>query len=324
MKKIMFKLDSFFFFVPKTLYDLAFFRIGVGILSIAYFLQVGQDTLDIFGEFGVVRREIQELYIVQSFIPRLSWLCDAFKMLPNYDEKIVLNLLVIVSVLTSFCMLIGLFTRWSSLLTWFLFLFFYKSSFLSSYGFESFLCTSLFCCSIMPIGSYASLDNILKNKISIQQSVYYGFSLRVIQIHLCLVYFFGGFFKAMGLDWWTGESIWRALSRQPFNIYDFSWMTNYPLIPLILGVSTLIIETLYPVFTWFLKIRPYWVGMVLLIHLSIGIFMGLYLFAAIMIIFNITAFEWQYIEKYFKSINYFKYIEKPLRSRNSSRDRVYS
>ena len=296
MKKIANRLEAYFFFTPKTLYDLAFFRIAVGLVTIAYFIQMKKDVLDNCGEFGIIRREIQELYIVHPYIPRLTWLCDIFKTLPNYDEEIVLNSLIGLAITASCCMILGLFTRLSAFITWFLFLCFYKSTFLSSYGFESFLCTSLFCCTVMPVGDYGSLENVFRK--SQKKSIYHGFSLRVLQLHLCLVYFFGGFFKAMGLDWWTGESIWRALSRQPFNMYDFTWMSEYHFVPITMGISVVILETFYPLFTNFAKSRPYWVALILLMHLGIGIFMGLYLFASTMIVLNITAFEWTYIEKY--------------------------
>ncbi len=65
MKKIGNRLEAYFFFTPKTLYDLAFFRIAVGLITIAYFIQMKKDVLDNCGEFGIIRREIQELYIVQ-------------------------------------------------------------------------------------------------------------------------------------------------------------------------------------------------------------------------------------------------------------------
>ncbi|GGG93900.1 hypothetical protein GCM10007422_04010 [Pedobacter zeae] len=57
-----------------------------------------------------------------------------------------------------------------------------------------------------------------------------------------------------------------------------------------MGWATVVHEILYPFMAFTRFFRKYWVLAIITMHLCIGIFMGLYLFASIMIILNITAF----------------------------------
>jgi hypothetical protein len=117
-----------------------------------------------------------------------------------------------------------------------------------------------------------------------------GFWRRVVQLHLCVIYFFSGLTKCLGSGWWDGTNIWRALTRPPFNIIPPEILVRWKYFLPILGISICLIETGYPVFIWLKKTRLIWLICVLGMHFAIGLTMGMYLFALAMIILNIAAF----------------------------------
>ena len=117
-----------------------------------------------------------------------------------------------------------------------------------------------------------------------------GFYRRVLQVHMCLIYFFGGITKCLGSGWWNGANIWRALTRPPFNIVPPEILVRWKYFLPVLGISICLIETGYPVFIWLKKTRMIWLICVLGMHIAIGLTMGMYLFALIMIILNAAAF----------------------------------
>jgi hypothetical protein len=85
-------------------------------------------------------------------------------------------------------------------------------------------------------------------------------------------------------------SIWKALTRPPFDVIPPDVLIRFePLFPLA-GIAVCLIETCYAIFIWPEKVRPFWLCAILLMHLSIGLTMGLYLFALIMIVLNLAAF----------------------------------
>jgi hypothetical protein len=58
----------------------------------------------------------------------------------------------------------------------------------------------------------------------------------------------------------------------------------------LLGVSICIIEIGYPLFIWLRKTRLLWLSAAIALHVTIGLTMGMYLFALVMIVLNVAAF----------------------------------
>ena len=58
-----------------------------------------------------------------------------------------------------------------------------------------------------------------------------------------------------------------------------------------LGVWICLIEVGYPFFIWIKKTRLFWLVCILAMHAAIGLAMGMYLFALVMIVLNLAAFS---------------------------------
>jgi hypothetical protein len=58
----------------------------------------------------------------------------------------------------------------------------------------------------------------------------------------------------------------------------------------IAGVAVWLLEIGYPIFVWHRSLRRPWLIAILLMHAGVGIAMGMYLFASIMIVLNLAAF----------------------------------
>ena len=100
----------------------------------------------------------------------------------------------------------------------------------------------LFYLMLSPLPDRYSLDSrLVKTKAKDPRLL--GFWRRVLQMHLCLVYLFGGLAKLLGSGWWNGANLWRSLTRPPFNLIspDVLIRFKYPL-P-VLGISICLIET---------------------------------------------------------------------------------
>ncbi len=117
-----------------------------------------------------------------------------------------------------------------------------------------------------------------------------GFWRRVLQLHLCIIYFFSGLTKSLGTGWWDGSNVWRALIRPPFNMVDpeilVRWRHFFP----VAGIVICLLEIGYPFLIWPNKTRKIWLIGICAMHLGIGLTMGMYLFAFVMIILNLAAF----------------------------------
>ena len=107
---------------------------------------------------------------------------------------------------------------------------------------------------------------------------------------MCFVYFIGGLAKCLGSGWWDGSNLWRSLTRPPFNLISPEILVRFKYALPILGISICLIELGYPLFIWIKKTRLFWLVCILAMHAAIGLAMGLYLFALVMIVLNLAAF----------------------------------
>lgn len=122
-------------------------------------------------------------------------------------------------------------------------------------------------------------------------------SLRLLQVHLCIIYFFSGLAKALGATWWTGEAIWKAVN-QPYHLEQapavIAWAGQFPWLWTASGWAVIVLELGYPAMVWRARWRRYWLPAVLAMHAGIALCLGLYHFSAIMALLNLAAFHYAY------------------------------
>jgi hypothetical protein len=164
-----------------------------------------------------------------------------------------------------------------------------KSTGSLSYGFDNFSTIGLFYLAIGPLPDRLTLDHWWRGR-SLKDPELLGFFRRVLQIHLCVIYFFGGLTKCAGPGWWDGTNLWRAMIRPPFNMISPDLLVGARHFFPVAGAAICLLEIAYPVFIWPRKTRRFWLFAVLAMHAGIGLALGLYLFALVMIVLNLAAF----------------------------------
>ncbi|WP_373550046.1 HTTM domain-containing protein [Haliscomenobacter sp.] len=292
-KTILSQIDQFFF-APSSGKVMAFFRITIAVFCLLKFWSLYNDLLNIFGSQGFVKGDVAAI-LLADYMPRLSWFSDAIATW-GVAEVEAIYALFFFFILVLILLGVGFQTRLMSILALLIHLMFFNAGKMFMYGVDYFTTAALFYAVIMPLGKFYSLDNYLRSRAQNPGTVPIFF-MRLLQLHLCLIYFFGGFPKTLGLHWWNGEAVWRALSIPGFYQLDMTWLATVPWLSVVLGWSVLVIELGYPIFIWFRKTRPVFLLLVSCMHLGIGVAMGLHYFAALMILLNVTAFGWPYLEK---------------------------
>ena len=238
---------------------------------------------------GLVSRDLAEalLSLESPMIPRLGWLVAGGKQV-GLNEAIILDLSWYGLILATLFLLLGLFCRPAAIVAWFLHLCSVKSGGLATYGVDALTTTGLFYLMFSPLPDRFSLDHIWRKKLGASQLL--GFWRRVLQLHLCLIYFSSGLTKALGRDWWNGINLWRSLIRPPFDLIPAEILVRFKYAFPIAGVAVLLLEIGYPFLIWHRRIGPRWLFAILVMHAGIGFAMGMYLFASVMIFLNLAAF----------------------------------
>jgi uncharacterized membrane protein YphA (DoxX/SURF4 family) len=271
---------------------LTVFRIGLGLQVTLYALFLRGDWHYLFASSGkgLIGREIGEA--ISSFdsplIPKFDWLVTIGRIV-NISEETVLTI-AWVGLLSAGCLLLlGLFSRPAAVVAWFVHLCAAESGGLLAYGADAFMTTALFYLMLSPLPDRYSFDQWVK-KTEPKNPHALGFWRRVLQIHLCFVYFIGGLTKCLGNGWWDGSNLWRALIRPPFSLVPPDVLIRFKYALPVLGISICLLEVSYPVFIWMKKTRGIWLVCILAMHAAIGLLLGLYFFALIMIVMNLAAF----------------------------------
>jgi hypothetical protein len=282
-----------FLFPAETDYWVAILRIGLGLQVVFYSLSLKNDWNYLFAGTGngLISRTLSEalLSVETPFVPRFGWLVAIGERV-GLSEGTLLLAAWWVLLLAGCGLLIGLFSRSCGILSWFLHLCAAKSGGLVSYGVDSFMTIGLFYLMLSPLPDSYSLGRQWRQRRSAEDRHLLGFWRRVLQIHLCLIYFFGGLTKSLGSGWWDGSNLWRALIRPPFNVISPEILVRWKYLFPVAGILIFLLEIGYPFLIWPKRTRFVWLMSVLIMHAAIGLTMGMYLFALIMIVLNAAAF----------------------------------
>ncbi len=282
MKKIFSRISNLFF-TPSSPDTLAFFRIAVSAFALVQLFVLLPDWMWLYGPKGLLPWQISDALSTTN-TPSLFFISTHL----NISANTTVYIITAVYFFSLTGLMIGFKTRLMGVSAWLMHIILNTTGHFTAYGVETFLHIALFYCAVLPVGCCRSVDSYKKtNQIP---SYLITLSVRLIQLHLCIMYLSCGIEKSLGAQWWNGEAIWIALQQDQFHQVNTGWMAQVPLVPKLLGWSTLLFETFYPVAIFFTKTKKIWLIAIISMHAFIAIFLGLQLFGALMILLNLTVF----------------------------------
>jgi hypothetical protein len=130
--------------------------------------------------------------------------------------------------------------------------------------------------------------------LDVRPSVSANLAIRLLQIHVCIIYLAAGLSKLQGRAWWTGEAIWGTLANFEFAPMQYPaynaflmFLSKYRLFwELFMTVGTLFTLTFeigFAFLVWNRYTRWMMLAMAVTLHGGIGLFMGLKTFSLMML-----------------------------------------
>jgi hypothetical protein len=142
-----------------------------------------------------------------------------------------------------------------------------------------------------PCGAALSLDRLIrrwrKGELSPPRpSVASNVSLRLIQLHMCVIYFFAGVAKLRGYAWSDGTAMWLSLANLEYTSqsFDMTWMARHPRLIDVMTHVTVLWELSFCLLIWRPLLRPVVLAVGVVLHLGIGAFLGMWTFGLIMLV----------------------------------------
>ena len=233
------------------------------------------------GDFAPADAARSYLWLISS--PALLWLHHLF------------------TIAVTACFAAGFLTRITAPLTWWLQLMLVHRMTGTMFGFDQVTTMLAMYLMFAPSGSVFSIDALIRKRLSVealtkfawlfpaaQPSVAVNIATRLIQLHLCIVYLFGGLWKARGTAWWDGTAIWFAISNAQYQSIEITWIGRYPQLFSIFAHVTVFWEVFYIALIWPKLTRPIVLAIAFAIHSGIALFLGMITFGVIMIVANLA------------------------------------
>jgi hypothetical protein len=204
--------------------------------------------------------------------------------------------------------LFGYATRLTSVLTWFTVLSNIHRDPASLFGVDTMMVVLLMYLAIGPSGAALSVDRWLECRRARQRglpepalepSVSATLAVRLIQVHLCIIYLSAGLAKLQGPAWWQGTAPWGTMANYEYApmhlpmyvdllrlLAKHRWL--YELSMTAAAITTLAFEIGYPFLIWPRSTRNLMLWYAVALHLGIGLLMGLRTFSLLMLAFNVA------------------------------------
>ena len=201
---------------------------------------------------------------------------------------------------------VGLWTRVTSVLAWVGALQYVERLPTSMFGQDTMLIILALYLMIGNSGAALSVDRWLalrrerreqgrRADLTLQPSWSANLAVRLLQVHFCLIYLVSGSSKLLGAAWWNGTALWLCLANYNFapmrvGLYNDAlvFLCNHRALWEVCMSSgalfTLFTEIGFPFLVWQRPLRPLMVSCSILMHLGIGLVMGLSVFSLFMMV----------------------------------------
>jgi hypothetical protein len=196
--------------------------------------------------------------------------------------------------LVLFAMLtVGLLTRVAAVLAWVAALSYVGRATGSLFGLDQINVMLAMYLAVGPSGDAFSLDRWLKRRkvgaaLGVTPRWSANLAIRLIQIHMCVIYLFAGMAKLTGPAWWDGTAMWMAFGNLEYQSLDMTWMADWPRLMNLMTHVTVFWELSYWALVWPRLSRPVVLLLAIPLHMGIAICLGMVTFGLIMLVGNLA------------------------------------
>lgn len=295
-----------FWFSPTDPATIGFIRVCTGAMLFYTHLVWTKDLVGFFGTDGRLPTEFtQQMHEFNLFLgSKYAW-----SHLYYLDSPQALFACHILALVVLFLFMIGCCTRVTSILAFLITVSYAHRAVGALFGLDQingFLSLYL---AIGPSGAAYSVDQWWRNRrkgagtVEPPNLVMANVSQRLIQVHMCIVYFFAGVGKLMGQTWWAGTALWGAFANFEYQTLDLTWLASYPIAVNFMTQLILAWEVTYPALIWPRLTRPLMLFLAVPLHLGIALGMGMTTFGLIMLVGNAAFISPRIIRAVFSSQN---------------------
>jgi len=273
-----------FWFNPTAPHTLAVMRMCCGAMLVYVHVIWASFLNDFMGQHAWIdQAAIRELH-------RLDW---GWSWLYYVESPTLLLLHQLVAIAASLMMAVGWMTRLAIPIAWWMTLMVCHRMTGALFGLDQIVIMLSMYLMWSQCGSVWSIDARLRERHGVNRwwptagaAVSNNIVTRLIQLHLCVIYIFGGLSKMRGEMWWDGSALWYTVVNYEYQSLDLTWLGHFTFVIAALTAATIFWETFYCALVWPKLTRPLALAMAVLVHGGIALALGMVTFGTIMIVAN--------------------------------------
>lgn len=299
---------SDFWFSPTSPSTLSAIRVLAGMMLLYTHLIWSFGLTDFFGQNGYLPQSLMHELRVFANDPDGPGPVQGTEQLMwshfNYIQSPKLMWTIhIVALSVFFLLMIGLFSRTMAFLA-FLFAVSYANRITPGayFGLDKVNCMLALYLIIGPCGARYSIDRLWRlrrGNTEVPPSSYANLAIRLIQVHMCIIYLFSGIAKMQGEPWITGQASWFSFAMYEYQSLDMTWTASHPLLLNFMTHLTVFWELSYCALVWPALTRPWVLLMAIVVHGGIVLFLGMPTFGLVMLIGNLAFVSPKTVRKVF-------------------------
>ena len=255
----------------------------ISILALINILSIFPDLYSIYSKNGIISESLNNNFVSADKI-KVSTLTENIISLTSIEYKYAFIIPFYLYIVSLIMILLNYWKILFAIIVIFLHTVFLNSAYLLSYGADFMIAFLL----------YINLFFCIEDQIKVKsyKGIIFSFAVRLMQIQLCIIYFFGGFGKALGFDWLDGNAIWLCINHYLDEKVINSFFAHIPkFIYQLASLHVTILELLFPIFVFLSKnIRKWTIINIIIMHIVIALVIKIYTFSIAMLLFNIIAF----------------------------------
>ena len=291
-----------FWFTPAQPHTLAVIRICAGAMLFYTHLVWALDLEAFLGPSAWITGDVAR---------QLHGNSTAWSFLWYIDSMAVLWVVHILGLLVFAMLTIGLFTRIVSVLAWLIAIAYSHRLIGSLFGLDQINCMLAMYLIVGASGAVYSVDHWLARRRTVgsqppRPRIDTNIAVRLIQLHMCVIYLFSAFAKLEGQAWRDGGAIWLAVANLEYQSLDLTWLVRHPMLIALLTHVTVFWESLYCVLIWPRWSRPVMLLFAVILHGGIAFGLGMITFGTIMLVANFAFVDPSLVEAIGRKLSGFK------------------
>jgi hypothetical protein len=264
-----------FWFRPISARPLGAFRVVMGVLALTHLALLWVDLDYWLTDHGLfMGSETREMAGPFRLSP-LQWVQD----------PVSVRVFVVASAVVAALFTVGWRTRLMGVLLYLAVLSIHHRNIATNCGADDLLLVMLFYLMLSPCGAAYSLDArraASRRGGTAAEPLIVPWAQRLIQLQLSLIYFNTAVLKCAGITWLNGTAMHYVLNNPEVGRFDFSYLSQYPVLLNLLSHTALFVELALPFLLWFRATRPWLIAAGLALHGGVLLIINVPLFGELM------------------------------------------